>query len=141
MIIASGTDLHSIKRLGESGRGTWFTPQKNSRNARKKWIAAGLQLAGRVVIDDGALTALQSGKSLLPAGVVNADGDFGRGDTISIVGPNGHSIGRGLVEYDSIDVQRIMGKKSFEIRQILGDGIRTELIHRDNLVMDNNELL
>ena len=137
MVIANGTKPNPIQQLDESERGTWFAPQPNSLNARKRWIAGGLKLLGSVAIDAGALLALQTGKSLLPAGVVEITGQFQRGDTVAIIGPNGHTIGRGLVEYDSDDGRLILGKQTTDIRQLLGQNIRTELIHRDNLVLDS----
>ena len=140
MVIASGQRDHCVQSLNETGRGTWFRPQPNTLNARKRWIAGGLNLMGRITIDAGALLALQSGKSLLPAGVVGSSGEFSRGDAVSIIGPQGHVIGRGLIEYDSRDTQSIMGLQSSEIRNIMGESIRSELIHRDNLVL-NNECL
>ena len=141
LVIASGLQPHSIRQLAETGRGTWFKPHATSLTARKRWIAGGLNPSGQIVIDGGALLALQSGRSLLPAGVIKVEGAFKRGDTVTIVGPNGHSIGRGLIEYDLADTRAIIGKQTTEIRKMLGDNIRSELIHRDNLVVDNNECL
>ncbi len=124
MVIASGRHDHALRRIDQGRPCTWFSSSpvgRNSRNARKKWIAGGLNVKGTVVIDNGALLALESGKSLLPAGVVSADGEFRRGDTISIVGPHGHVIGRGLVEYDFADAQAILGLKSRRYRDTAGE--------------------
>ena len=136
MVIASGKHQHPIRRLAETGIGTWFDPNPNSISDRKKWIAGGLEVSGQITIDPGALIALEGGKSLLPAGVTKVEGDFQRGDTVAILGPNGHSIGRGLVEYDAQDALAIVGLKSSEISQQLGPSARSSLVHRDNLVID-----
>ena len=137
MVIASGKHQHPIRKLSESGVGTWFDPNPNSINDRKKWIAGGLDISGEITIDAGALIALEGGKSLLPAGVIKIDGEFQRGDTVAILGPNGHAIARGLAEYDSTDAMSIVGKKSAEISQQLGPSARSALVHRDNLVLES----
>ena len=136
MVIASGKHQHPIQQLAETGIGTWFDPNPNSISDRKKWIAGGLEIAGKITIDAGALVALERGKSLLPAGVTAITGSFQRGDTVEILGPNGHSLGRGLAEYDSEDANSIIGMKSGEISERLGPGARSALIHRDNLVLE-----
>ena len=139
MVIASGRHDHALQRIDQGQPCSWFLPNrlsKISRNARKKWIAGGLQVSGSVKIDGGALLALESGKSLLPAGVVSTGGEFRRGDTVSIIGPHGHVIGRGLIEYDAAEARSVTGLKSSEIVKLLGENIRAELIHRDNLVLE-----
>jgi len=137
MVIASGKHQHPIRQLSETRTGTWFDPNSNSISGRKKWIAGGLDVCGQITIDSGALLALEGGKSLLPAGVTNVEGDFQRGDTVAIIGPNGHSLGRGLVEYDAQDALAIVGLKSSEISKRLGPSARSSLVHRDNLVVDS----
>ena len=136
MVIASGKHQNPIRRLADTGVGTWFDPNPNSISDRKKWIAGGLDVCGRITIDAGALVALEGGKSLLPTGVTKVEGDFHRGDTVEILGPNGHCLGRGLVEYDVQDAREIVGMKSSEISNRLGPSARSSLIHRDNLVVD-----
>lgn len=135
MVIASGQNLHALKRLDAGGPGTWFSANVTARNAKKQWIAGGLHVPGKITIDAGALFALDAGKSLLAAGVLEVSGDFERGDTVEIIGPNGHSIGRGLIEYDSIETNMIIGLTTPQIIQRLGSNIRSALIHRDNLVL------
>ena len=99
-------------------------------------MADHLQLAGRVVIDEGASKALASGgKSLLPIGVTEAVGHFNRGDVVSCVDSTGREIARGIVNYNSGDTRRIVRKPSSEIEAILGFADEVELIHRDNLVL------
>jgi glutamate 5-kinase len=137
MVIASGIPHHPIQRLSETGIGTWFDPNPNSISDRKKWIAGGLEISGQVTIDAGALIALEGGKSLLPAGVTNIEGSFQRGDTVAILGPNGHVVARGLAEYDSDIADSIIGLKSSEIADKLGPSVRSALVHRDNLVIDH----
>ena len=136
MVIASGQLDHPVQKLAETGRGTWFDPNPNSISDRKKWIAGGLEINGKITIDAGALMALEGGKSLLPAGVTKIEGNFRRGDTVSILGPNGHTIARGLVEYDDQDALAIVGMKSSEISERLGPSARSSMVHRDNLVLN-----
>jgi len=103
--------------------------------ARKKWIGGSLEPKGILTIDAGAVAALKSGKSLLPAGVIRVDGEFARGDAVVIRGPDGVEIGRGLVAYDAEDAAKIKGRSSADILSILGFAGRTEMVHRDHLVV------
>jgi glutamate 5-kinase len=135
MCIAAGHERHPVRRIEEGARCTWFLPHATPAAARKQWIAGTLRPSGAVTIDRGALLALRSGKSLLPAGVVAARGRFERGDTISVLSPEGLEIGRGLSAYSDVDAARIMGRQSSQIEAILGFRGRDELIHRDDLVM------
>ena len=135
MVIGSGTTKHAISAIDQGARATWFAPSSNPINDRKKWIAGGLEVSGSITIDAGALMALETGKSLLPAGVTDVDGQFSRGDTVEILGPLGHQVGRGLVEYDSREAKQVAGLKSGQIEDLLGPNIRTALIHRDDLVL------
>lgn len=136
MLIARGTGEHPLKALQDGGRATHFHAQGNPLSARKHWIAGSVHPAGSVVIDDGAARALQSGKSLLPAGVVDISGQFDRGDAVVIKDRQGKIIGKGLISYASEDAIRIMGKKSQDIEQILGFRRKDVLIHRDDMVLD-----
>jgi glutamate 5-kinase len=88
-----------------------------------------------LVIDAGAVAALRRGKSLLPAGIVRVDGAFARGDAVIIRGPDGAEIGRGLSAYDAEDAEKIRGRSSADIASILGFSGRTEMVHRDDLVV------
>jgi glutamate 5-kinase len=135
MIIASGHVRHPLKRIADGGACTWFLTPANPVTARKKWIAGSLEPRGALVIDAGAVKALRSGKSLLPAGVVKVEGAFGRGDAVVVRGPDGAEVGRGLIAFDADDAERIKGRSSADIPAILGFSGRTEMIHRDDLVL------
>jgi glutamate 5-kinase len=135
MVIASGRVEHPLQAIVEGARCTWFVTPANPVAARKKWIAGSLEPKGTLTIDAGAVRALAGGKSLLPAGVIRVDGSFARGDAVVIRGPDGAEVGRGLVAYDAEDAEKIKGRSSADILLILGFGGRTELVHRDNLVV------
>ena len=135
MAIAPGKPMHPLKVLEDGGRSTWFVPTAEPRAARKRWIAGSVQTLGVVVVDDGAVNALHSGKSLLPAGVVDVSGDFERGDAVEVRTRDGRTIGKGLSAYAAGDMRAIKGRKSDEIEAILGFRGRSEAIHRDDLVV------
>ncbi|MBN8969505.1 MAG: glutamate 5-kinase [Rhizobiales bacterium] len=135
MLIASGKIEHPLKAIADGGRCTWFLTPANPVTARKRWIAGSLEPKGTLIIDAGAVAALYAGKSLLPAGIVRIDGDFARGDAVIVRGPDGHEIGRGLVAYDVENAELIKGRSSSDAARILGVSGRTEMIHRDDLVV------
>ena len=135
MLIASGKIEHPLQAIADGGRCTWFLTPANPVTARKRWIAGSLEPKGTLTIDAGAAAALRGGKSLLPAGVIRVDGNFGRGDAVVIRGPDGAEIGRGLVAYDAGDAARIVRKSSSDILLILGIEGRAEMVHRDDLVL------
>jgi glutamate 5-kinase len=135
MCIAAGHYPHPLRRIEKENRGSWFVPETTARSARAQWIAGSLAPAGALRIDAGALRALRAGKSLLPAGVTAIDGRFERGDTVSIRAADGAEIARGLVTWSDDDARRVLGRKSAEIEALLGFRGRTELVHRDDLVM------
>ena len=134
MVIAAGKVLHPLRQLDEPCPSTWFVAPSDPVTARKRWIAGQLAPRGRIAVDAGAVTALEAGKSLLPAGVTSVSGEFDRGDLVLILAPDGREIGRGLVAYAKRDAVRIMGHKSDAIPDILGFRGRRELIHRDDLM-------
>lgn len=138
MVIASGRDLHPLRRIEEGGRATWFRAAASPVAARKTWIAGSLEPVGAIAIDSGAVRALQSGKSLLPAGVQSVSGPFSRGDAVTITDPQGRALGRGLIAYDSHDAERIRGCNSREIQSILGYAGRSEMIHRDDMALKDS---
>jgi glutamate 5-kinase len=135
MVIASGRVAHPLRRIAEGAPCTWFLTPANPVTSRKKWIAGSLEPRGALHIDAGAVRALRSGASLLPAGVAKIEGAFERGDAVVVRGPDGAEIGRGLVAYDAADAERIRGRSSSDILLILGFTGRTEMIHRDDLVL------
>jgi glutamate 5-kinase len=135
LCIALGSAEHPLQRITDGARCTWFMPSSTPMATRKQWIAGTLRPAGAISVDDGAVRALMSGKSLLPAGVTRAVGRFDRGDTVSIVGPDGTEIGRGICAYSDIDAARIIGRKSADIEKVLGFRGRDEIVHRDDLVL------
>jgi glutamate 5-kinase len=135
MVIASGRVPHPLDAIARGAACTWFLTPANPVTARKKWISGSLEPKGTLSIDAGAVAALRRGKSLLPAGVRRVDGQFARGDAVIIRGPDGEEIGRGLVAYDAEDAMRIKGLSSADILLILGYVGRTEMVHRDHLVM------
>ena len=106
MVIASGRIEHPLKAVADGAACTWFLTPANPVTARKKWIAGSLEPKGTLTIDAGAVAALNSGKSLLPAGVVRVDGSFARGDAVVIRGPDGVEVARGLVAYDAEDADQ-----------------------------------
>jgi len=135
MVIASGRIAHPLKAVADGARSSWFLTPANPLAARKKWIAGSLEPKGFLTIDAGAVAALRGGKSLLPAGVIRVEGNFARGDAVVIRGPDGSEVGRGLVAYDAEDAARIKGRSSADIPSILGFSGRTEMVHRDDLVV------
>ena len=135
MCIAAGHPRHPVRRLEEGARCTWFLPGASPATARKQWIAGTLRPAGALTIDHGALRALLAGRSLLPAGVTGARGQFERGDTVSVLTPEGIEVARGIIAYGDSDAAKIIGRQSAQIPDILGFRGRDELIHRDDLVL------
>jgi glutamate 5-kinase len=135
MVIASGRVMNPLRAIVDGGPCTWFLTPANPVTSRKKWIAGSLEPRGAVHIDAGAVTALRMGKSLLPAGVVKVEGAFERGDAVVLRGPDGHEVGRGLIAYDAADADKIKRLSSSDVKMILGFDGRTEMIHRDDLVM------
>jgi len=135
MVIASGKIDHPLKAIAKGGRCTWFMTAANPVTSRKRWIAGTLEARGTLTIDAGAVAALRKGKSLLPAGVIRVDGQFARGDAVVVRGPDTREVGRGLVAYDADDADRIKGRSSGDILSILGISGRSEMIHRDDLVI------
>jgi len=137
MIVAHGRMDDLLPRLLDGEElGTLFVPAQKKRSSRTRWIGS-VQPVGSVTVDEGCARALvERNKSLLPAGVVCVNGQFSRGDVISIVAPDGQTIARGLSNYDSLDVEKIRGKKSAEVRTTFKDSVvYDEVVHRDNLVV------
>jgi glutamate 5-kinase len=136
-IIAWGREDQVLVRLAQGEAiGTRLTAETARLTAKKQWMADHLQTAGKVVLDAGAVQKLTAeGKSLLPVGVMDVGGEFGRGDVITCVDQSGLSVARGISNYASTEVRQIMRKPSSEIAAVLGYVEEVELIHRDNLVL------
>jgi len=135
--IASGHERDVLLRLlqGEA-IGTLLTAPTLTLAARKQWLAGHLQVAGKLVLDSGAIRALRNeGKSLLPIGVKDVFGEFERGAVVACVGEDGADIARGLTNYNADEARRITRHASQEIEALLGYGGDEEIIHRDNLVL------
>ena len=139
MCIAPGQHRHPLKRIEAGARCTWFVPTGTPITSRKQWISGALKPAGTLHIDAGAAAALRRGRSLLPAGIARATGDFERGDAVNVVDAQGVELARGLSAYSAADLLRIMGRRSGEIEQLLGFRGRDEAIHRDDLVLLGTE--
>ena len=138
MVIMQGEAEHPLKRLEDGEKASWFIPSTSPAKARKRWIAGSLQASGVLVLDDGALQALKSGKSLLPIGVAKVEGTFEKGDAVILKDGAGVELARGLSSYSSLEAEKIIGKKSSQIEALLGYRGRDELIHRDDLAMTEN---
>jgi glutamate 5-kinase len=139
-IVADGRMPRILPRLlaGEE-LGTLFVPEAGKkRSSRSRWIGA-VRPSGTVFVDDGARRALaEQNKSLLPAGIVKVEGDFARGDVVSVAASDGSIIARGLSNYSASEMEVIRGKRTKQIRQLLADAAYDEAIHRDNLVLERN---
>jgi glutamate 5-kinase len=136
-IIACGREPEVLTRLANGETlGTTLTSERTSLAARKQWLADHVRLAGRLTLDSGAVRALtQDGKSLLPIGVVEVAGSFGRGEIVGCFAPDGREVARGLVNYGAQEAARIMRRPSSQIEAVLGYVDEPELIHRSNLVL------
>ncbi|MGM0688207.1 MAG: glutamate 5-kinase [Bacillota bacterium] len=137
MYITNGSDPDVLSRIisGEHV-GTYFNPQEHYLNRRKRWIAYGQIVKGKVSIDSGACDALsREGKSLLPVGVIAVEGSFSSGDLVAVVDLEGNELGRGLSNFSSEELALIQKKPSVEIAGIINRPCSEEVIHRDNLVI------
>ena len=140
LIITDGQDAHTLEQLcsTKSKRSSLFYAQTGNKiAARKMWIGAHMRPKGSVTVDDGALDALHHGKSLLPIGVSKVDGDFRRGDVVEIQDPSGQRIGMGISAYSTHDAHLICRRNSKDIPSILGEITSEELIHRNDMVLDD----
>jgi glutamate 5-kinase len=136
--LLSGRDPQAMLGLldGETVTGTVFRPKGDRLEARRRWLAFGRPVRGTLVLDDGAVKAVgASGKSLLPAGVTSLTGDFEPGEAVSLRAGDGREVARGVCNYASGDLARILGKQSSEIEAVLGFKIADEVVHRNNMVV------
>jgi len=133
MVIANGNYTNPIKKIIENKKCTWFLPKISKLDARKQWIIGSVSPKGEVIIDNGAVKAIKNGKSLLPAGVKKVSGVFEKGDHILVKNLNNVECARGLASFSSIEIQKIKGSHSKQIKNILGYSSRDEIIHKDDL--------
>ena len=103
-------------------------------DARKKWIISSLNSSGKIYIDLGAARALNQGKSLLAAGIIKVEGNFGKGANVLVLDEDNKNLARGLSSFTSFEINKIKGKQSKEIEHILGYLSKSEIIHKDDMV-------
>jgi glutamate 5-kinase len=137
-IIAPGKEkgiLHAV--IAGKDKGTLFLPMSEHLTSRKCWIAFTLRSRGKLTLDEGARAAIcEHGKSLLPSGIIGVEGNFDLGDPVTCVDQNGVTLAKGLVNYGSQEIHKIMGLKSSKIEQVLGYKDYDEVIHRDNMAVE-----
>ncbi|MCZ6545166.1 MAG: glutamate 5-kinase [Chloroflexi bacterium] len=137
VVVAHGQEPDALLRIaaGEA-LGTRFPAAATKQESRKRWLLSGLEAAGAIVVDEGAVRALQdAGRSLLAAGIVGVTGEFERGDVVEVQGPGGTRIAVGISDYGSREIEAIRGQQSNRIAEILGYELGEEVIHRNNLVV------
>jgi glutamate 5-kinase len=138
-VIARGTDPDVLSRILAGEPVGTFIAERPRIGMRKHWIAYTVQPTGELLVDAGAAAALADQKrSLLPAGVREVRGEFGPGEAVRVVGPDGAELARGLVAYGADALRRIAGRRTGEIESILGYKVHDEVIHRDNLAVTWN---
>jgi glutamate 5-kinase len=134
MFIGNGKKDNPIKKMIEKKLFTHFIPKISTLDAKKKWIISSLSSSSKIYIDQGAARALNKGKSLLAAGIVKIEGKFEKGENILVVDINNKSLARGLSSFSSFEIDKIKGKQSNEIENILGYLSKSEIIHKDDMV-------
>jgi glutamate 5-kinase len=135
MFLANGKKNNPIKNMIINKIYTHFNPKISSLDAKKKWIIGSLNSSGIIYIDQGASRALHNGKSLLAAGITKITGYFNKGENVLIVDQNEKHLARGLASFNSIEIDKIKGKQSKEIEKILGYLSKSEIIHKDDMVI------
>jgi glutamate 5-kinase len=136
--IINGRTPHNLCYLFDGHElGTYFLPARDPIAARKHWIAFTKKPRGKLLLDEGARTAIiDGGKSLLPSGIRQIEGEFDRGDAVRLCTLDGREFAKGVTNYSSLELLRIMGRKTREIEVILGYKYGDEIVHRDNLVLN-----
>ena len=135
--IINGRTPHNLLHLFDGHElGTYFLPARDPMAARKHWIAFTKKPKGKLLLDEGAQHAVaERNKSLLPSGIRQLEGLFERGDAVRLCDLAGKEFAKGVTNYTSAELARIIGKKTKEIQQILGYQYGDEVVHRDNLVI------
>lgn len=136
-IIAHGNGKRPLAALLDEARHTLICPSLTPKAARLQWLASHLKPEGQITVDDGAAAALARGSSLLPVGITQVDGEFDRGAAIAISNSQGARIARGVTAYSTRDIALIAGCRSEEAEARLGVRGRPAVVHRDDLVLDN----
>ncbi len=134
LAIVNGTPGQPLSRAVAQDRGTLFHPQRRD-GSRKAWLGGRLAPAGVLTVDDGCAAALVDGSSVLAAGLAAIDGDFARGDLVTIHGRKGDRLAQGLVEYTAAECRAIAGRKAAEQEELLGYAPRAAVVHRDHMVL------
>lgn len=135
-VIARGNHTAPLSALETGARASWILPSLSPSNARKTWLKGHIHPEGSLTIDAGAITALQSGASLLPVGVASVAGPFERGAILGILNAEGDLIAKGITAYSAVDIARIAGQKTDQVEALLGgEARRPAIIHRDDLVL------
>ena len=135
MYIANGQHLNPLSRIIENKIYTCFYPKISKLDARKRWIVGSINSSAKIFIDEGAYKAISNRKSLLAAGVTKVLGNFKKGENVLIVGNNGDEIARGLSSFTSMEINKIKGLQSSQIENILGYSSKSEIIHKDDMVI------
>ena len=135
--IANGLDFGVLREiLAGNDVGTLFVPGSTRLTGAKRWLAFFTEPAGRIVVDTGAAAALRRrGKSLLPSGISEVEGEFRKGDSVVVSDPDGEDVAMGISNYTADELRRIKGEQSSRIRDLLGKHDYDEAIHRDNMVV------
>ncbi|MCG6536940.1 MAG: glutamate 5-kinase, partial [Syntrophales bacterium LBB04] len=136
-VIAPGKEKSILEAIfSGQEKGTLFLPAEGPLQSRKNWIAFTLHPEGKLLLDEGARKAIvEEGKSLLPSGIIGAEGDFHAGDAVICADRDGLPFATGLVNYSAAEIRKIMGLKTSKVEQVLGYKDYDEVIHRDNLAV------
>jgi glutamate 5-kinase len=132
--IVNGTCERPLATAIAADKGTLFMPQRRD-NGRKAWLGGRIAPSGVLTVDAGCADALGSGSSLLAAGIVDVDGEFARGDLVTIHSARGDRLAQGLVEYNAAECRAIAGRKAGEQAGLLGYSPRSAVVHRDHMVL------
>ncbi len=135
-VICRGNKKKPVREYLKKEKGTRFISRTNKDKGFKRWLAGTIKIKGEIFLDKGAILAISNGASILPSGVQKISGKFHKGDIVGINNLEGKKIGKGVSYYDSVELKKILGKKSSEIKKFLGYDGRNEIIHRDYLVLN-----
>ncbi|MFC6153503.1 glutamate 5-kinase [Nocardioides yefusunii] len=134
-VVLTAAPLAAQALAGETV-GTFFHPTGRRRHLRLLWLAHASETKGTLTLDAGAVRAVvERGASLLPAGVTDVDGDFGAGDPVDLIAPDGAVVARGFVHFDAAEIPGLLGRSTADLRETLGEEYERELVHRDDLIL------